>query len=490
MRLRVVLVAVVASGALALPGASVAATPEPSSRIERLVTLGATRFAAASTASTAGQPPASTSDTRPDALGDVLGTDGMQTVEPRADISRVDVRYRTDLLEIAVTVPGGVDPATSPNYRGNLSGVVALFDVNGDDLPDFGSVLAADENGRVEVVTITMPPTPDPTVAAGALQTCPGTGGFDGGTRQYRLAIPASCIGNAYEVRAAAGLFFNRATSISDDFDLTLDLAPDGLDLLGVHRDTTRNGGGYRFVAGDGGIFTFGNAGFHGSTGDIRLNQPIVGMDSTRSGAGYWLVASDGGIFTFGDAPFLGSTGDIRLNQPINAMATTPTGAGYWLFARDGGVFSFGDAGFFGTPAASGSRSVEIVGAAVTPTGRGYWLASATGAVFAYGDARSLSSAAGVTSARLVGIAATPSGRGYWLAYEDGTVSARGDAAYLGDATDLQLNAPIVGLASTPTGRGYWLLGRDGGVFSYGDAAFHGSTGNLRLNQPVLDLAL
>src|SRR3954466_6714133 len=43
---------------------------------------------------------------------------------------------------------------------------------------------------------------------------------------------------------------------------------------------------------------------FHGSTGAIRLNSPIVGMASTASGKGYWLVAADGGIFAFGDARF------------------------------------------------------------------------------------------------------------------------------------------------------------------------------------------
>ena len=40
-----------------------------------------------------------------------------------------------------------------------------------------------------------------------------------------------------------------------------------------------------------------------------HLNQPIVGMAATPDGGGYWLVASDGGIFTFGDAAFYGSTG-------------------------------------------------------------------------------------------------------------------------------------------------------------------------------------
>ena len=60
-------------------------------------------------------------------------------------------------------------------------------------------------------------------------------------------------------------------------------------------------------MASDGGIFTFGDAAFFGSTGAITLNQPIVGMAATPTGEGYWLVAADGGIFTFGDATYLGS---------------------------------------------------------------------------------------------------------------------------------------------------------------------------------------
>ena len=83
-------------------------------------------------------------------------------------------------------------------------------------------------------------------------------------------------------------------------------------------------GRGYWLVASDGGIFAFGDAAFHGSTGTIRLNRPVVGMAATPGGQGYWLVASDGGIFSFGDAAFHGSTGAIRLNQPVVGMAATP----------------------------------------------------------------------------------------------------------------------------------------------------------------------
>ena len=84
-------------------------------------------------------------------------------------------------------------------------------------------------------------------------------------------------------------------------------------------------------------------------------------MASTPDGGGYWLVASDGGIFSFGDAAFLGSTGGMRLNQPIVGMASTPEGSGYWLTASDGGIFSYGDARFFGS---SGLSLAPIVGMA------------------------------------------------------------------------------------------------------------------------------
>jgi len=53
------------------------------------------------------------------------------------------------------------------------------------------------------------------------------------------------------------------------------------------------------------------------------LNKPVVGMAATADDAGYWLVATDGGIFSFGDAYFLGSTGNIVLNKPVVGIAAT-----------------------------------------------------------------------------------------------------------------------------------------------------------------------
>ena len=106
---------------------------------------------------------------------------------------------------------------------------------------------------------------------------------------------------------------------------------------------------GYWLVASDGGIFSFGDAAFHGSMGGQPLNKPIVGMASTPDGLGYWLVASDGGIFNFGDAGFFGSAGGLPLSKPAVGMAPTPDGRGYWIAASDGGIFNYGDANFSGS---------------------------------------------------------------------------------------------------------------------------------------------
>jgi hypothetical protein len=75
-----------------------------------------------------------------------------------------------------------------------------------------------------------------------------------------------------------------------------------------------------------------------------------VEICNTPSGKGYWVCGSDGGVFTYGDAGFFGSLGDVKLAAPIVGMAATPSGQGYWLLGQDGGVFTFGDAGFFGAP--------------------------------------------------------------------------------------------------------------------------------------------
>jgi hypothetical protein len=245
----------------------------------------------------------------------------------------------------------------------------------------------------------------------------------------------------------------------------------------------------YWTVASDGGVFTFGDAQFWGSTGALSLNRPVVGMAGTPDGRGYWLVASDGGVFSFGDAQFRGSTGALTLNQPMVGMAPTADGGGYWLVASDGGVFTFGDGGFHGS---MGGKPLNrpIVGMAATPDGRGYWLVASDGGIFAFGDAGFHGSLGNTVLNRpIVAMAPTADGRGYWLVASDGGVFSFGDAAFHGSLGGTVLNRPILGTAATPDGGGYWLVASDGGIFAFGDAGFSGSEGGVVLNKPMVGMA-
>jgi len=189
--------------------------------------------------------------------------------------------------------------------------------------------------------------------------------------------------------------------------------------------------GGYYLVASDGGIFTFGDAAFQGSAGNIRLTRPVVGMAVDPSTGGYWLVASDGGVFSF-NAPFYGSTGSIRLNRPIVGMAPDITTGGYWLVASDGGIFAF-------TAPFEGSMGSVIL------------------------------------NKPIVGMAPDAAAGGYWLVAADGGIFSFGGAPFHGSTGNMVLSRPIVGMEAGGTGTGYRFVASDGGVFDFGSSSFFGS---------------
>ena len=246
---------------------------------------------------------------------------------------------------------------------------------------------------------------------------------------------------------------------------------------------------GYWTVASDGGIFSFGDAKFHGSMGGTHLNQPMVGMSATSTGQGYWTVASDGGIFSFGDAGFFGSMGGTHLNQPMVGMASTGDDKGYWTVASDGGIFSFGDAKFFGSMGGT-KLNKPVVGMAATPDSQGYWLVASDGGIFSFGDAKFFGSTGNIALNKpVVGMDTTADGAGYWLVASDGGIFAFGNAAFFGSMGGTHINQPMVGMTATPDGLGYWTVASDGGIFSFGDAKFFGSMGGIKLNQPMVGMA-
>jgi len=233
--------------------------------------------------------------------------------------------------------------------------------------------------------------------------------------------------------------------------------------------------GGYWMAAADGGIFAFGNAGFHGSMGGRHLNEPIVGMAATHDQKGYWLVASDGGIFSFGDASFYGSMGGRHLNKPIVGMAVTPDGKGYWMVASDGGIFSFGDASFYES---MGGRHLNkpVVGISPTPDGKGYWMVASDGGIFSFGDAKFYGSTGAIRLNKpIYAMARDAQGTGYWMVASDGGVFAFGTAAYEGSLPGLGIsNDTAVSLLPTDDGLGYLIVCGNGAAYDVGDAPLLG----------------
>jgi len=244
---------------------------------------------------------------------------------------------------------------------------------------------------------------------------------------------------------------------------------------------------GYWLAGSDGGVFSFGTAGFFGSMGGTHLNAPIVEMASAPGG--YWLAGSDGGVFSLGNSGFFGSMGGTTLNAPIVGIASTRDGRGYYLVASDGGVFAFGDATFQGSMGGT-PLNKPIVGMDVAPDSRGYYLVASDGGVFAFGDATFQGSMGGTPLNKpIVGMAVdVGTSSGYWLVASDGGVFSFG-APFLGSTGSRNLVAPVVGMAATTDGLGYCLVGSDGGVFAFPNAEFLGSLGGTHLNGRVVGIA-
>ncbi|HEY1827583.1 MAG TPA: PQQ-binding-like beta-propeller repeat protein [Acidimicrobiales bacterium] len=413
------------------------------------------------------------------ALADVLGNGALQVIEGTAGGMVYALDGASGNVDWSTPVSGSVygSPATVDTGNGHQDVVVAT--TSGVYLLD-GKTGAI--QGSQQLTTFSFQNTPlitdDPNGTIGI--TLAGIPDAGGGSEIFHYELPAS--NGSVVNEAGAWPQFHHDAQLTGDAGTNVSIQ--------VPCNAPRTAPtGYDLSASDGGVFTFGNLPFCGSTGAITLNKPMVGMALTKDAGGYWEVASDGGIFAFGDAQFYGSTGGIHLNQPIVGMAPTPDGGGYWLVASDGGIFAFGDAKFFGSTGAV-HLNKPIVGMTPTPTGKGYWLVASDGGIFAFGDANFFGSTGAIhLNQPIVGMASTSTGGGYWLVAADGGIFTFGNANFYGSTGAIHLNKPIVGMAATPSGQGYWLVASDGGIFTFGDGVFYGSTGGIHLNKPIVGMA-
>ncbi len=319
----------------------------------------------------------------------------------------------------------------------------------------------------------------------------------NGGTTVCTISLTAS------GPNAATGSCALGATELSlGAYSLTADYPGDGNYQSSVSAAqpltiTTQSNHGYWLVGSDGGIFAFGSAQFHGSTGSLTLQRPVVGITPTADRAGYWLVASDGGVFAYGDAGFYGSlpglglapagtSGSVpKLSAPIVGMVPSSDGGGYYMVASDGGVFAFGDAHFAGSCPGIGGCQGSAVAVMTDTSGNGYWLVTSTGNVYTFGDA-AYYGAPGSQGSPVTSAVRTPDGAGYWILLANGTVYSYGDARYLGGASGLGGIDPATAIFATADGGGYWVATANGAVNNYGDAPNDGGMATAHLNAPII----
>jgi hypothetical protein len=306
---------------------------------------------------------------------------------------------------------------------------------------------------------------------------------------------PALAVGN-YTILGTSCSGASLSGTDSTDYTISYVGATDGFTVYPVTSSTPPHG--YWLVGSDGGIFTFGAAVFHGSTGNLKLNRPVVGITPTSDEGGYWLVASDGGIFSFGDTVFhgsipglgllpAGSTGPGRhLNAPVVGMVPSADGKGYFLVASDGGVFAFGDAQFEGSCPGIGGCSGPAVAVMPDASGKGYWVVTATGHVYSFGDA-SYHGGPGPQFVPVTSAVRTPDGKGYWILFSNGVVATYGDANYYGSpAGDTGGSNPATAIFATADGDGYWVATANGTVYNYGDAPNYGGMSGTHLNGSII----
>jgi hypothetical protein len=240
-----------------------------------------------------------------------------------------------------------------------------------------------------------------------------------------------------------------------------------------------------------------GQAQFYGSTGNLRLNRPVVGITPTADRGGYWLDASDGGVFSFGDTQFYGSIPGLginpagsglphRLNAPVVGMVPSVDDRGYFMVASDGGVFAFGDATFEGSCPGIGGCVGSAVAVMPDASGHGYWLVTNAGAVYSFGDARYLG-APGNTGWPITSAVRTPSGNGYWILNAAGVVSGYGDAANLGSVANVDpLGDAASAIFTDIPGDGYGVATQDGAVSTFGGVPNYGGMAGTHLNGSII----
>jgi len=79
------------------------------------------------------------------------------------------------------------------------------------------------------------------------------------------------------------------------------------------------------------------------SSGDLHISNDgadtiveVKAVETVVPKAGYWLVALDGGVFSYGNARFHGSAVGLKPSVQTAGLAATSDDGGYWLVCPKG----------------------------------------------------------------------------------------------------------------------------------------------------------
>jgi hypothetical protein len=363
---------------------------------------------------------------------------GNNSVETLANFGTVE------LSNMAVQGPGTASATGSPIYMVNTSNQIIAYPTQYNPTSDSFSVVYG---------TISSPPgSGQPGVPIAPTSTSAST--------TTTSPTPTELAGQGLWLVGKGGAMFALGTAKSHGSTGSIHLQRQ---IAGIA--ATADHLGYWIVATDGGVFAFGDAAYEGSVpasgiGPVgskspdHLMAPIVGIVPTADGKGYLMVAGDGGVFAFGDARFAGSCASIGgCAAPVVAVVPGAADHGYWLLLSNCDMVAFGNAPKIAdTDCVTLAHTHKLVAtsAARSPSGDGYWVVLSNGAVFPEGDAKSLSSWTTRPTTRAndpaVAVVPTSDGRGIWVVDANGSVNAFGDAPKLAGAGK-GLSAPITAAA-------------------------------------------
>ena len=216
-----------------------------------------------------------------------------------------------------------------------------------------------------------------------------------------------------------------------------------------------------------GDVWAFGSAPAPTARPPAFLSTPSSASRRPTTAKGYWLVATDGGIFSYGDAKFYGSTGAIALNRPIVGMASTPTRRATGSWRRTAASSPTATPGSTARPVPSSSTGPSSPWPPLpTARGTGSWPATAASSP----TATPPSTVDGDAQARPAHRGHGPHARrqGYWLVASDGGIFApvtRGSTALGRCEPD-----PAEKIVTGQSGHGYWVEEQNGTAHPFGDA--------------------